>query len=792
MNRILSGVLAAALLLPCTALPAEAAEPAAVHQSVSQSQSVFTRGMAVQRLYQWAGSPAISSPCPFSDLPAQYREAAAWAAEGGYWSGTGEALFSPDLPLTQQALAAVLYRMAGSPTPNSPGLLERQTISGWDDWARSAGLWAVRAQLLPDNSPQSSLTEEQLEDILDRFAAMPQLDTLQTDLEALTQAPRPIGSQGEQQAAQYLSQRLAQLGYSVTLQPYTNVEGQTGTNVVAVREAQDSDSDILVLSTHHDSFPTTYGASDNASGAAALLAVAEALADVPTDTELRLISFTDEESGKNGSRYYTSTLSQEEKDRMVGAIQIDMLGGLGTAGTLVCTMDGTANWLSGLLQAQSPALSLGAQTASDHASFQLEGIPSVLITQDGQGYLYHSAGDTAGTVDLWRVAGAAAAVTRAAGEILSPDTPSYLSLAQSQGEGYTYCQTRQTTIYFGASRSDTQAYLGASGTLANQWQVEGEGWTDSYESDCYSMRWFGREEPLNTYYIYRNGFLDHIEICPEETDCTAQDMRRALESMYGSPTHEDGDSVGWADPIYSKYLTLSSKEGECLVTVSRYSLGITNVLSSYSVLEGEAQISDPEDAKVWDLVCTILPPEARQSIAQFSLFTDGYSNILAYTAPVQREDGTSDNTRFSISIDYYDVYDEAGRPRDWSKLIYTILHEYGHVLLEDDRQIDLTVGTGTHDPAGFREGSFRKAFYDAFWADLGDSAVEDYSAHPTHYVSRYGANYFHEDIADTFAVFVLGDTPQEDTVAAEKLRFFAQDGEMAGLRRAIRDNLGLS
>ena len=115
MNRILSGVLAAALLLPCTALPAEAAEPAAVPQSVSQSPSVVTRGMAVQRLYQWAGSPAVSSPCPFSDLPAQYREAAAWEAEGGYWSGTGEALFSPDLPLTQQALAAVLYRMAGSP-----------------------------------------------------------------------------------------------------------------------------------------------------------------------------------------------------------------------------------------------------------------------------------------------------------------------------------------------------------------------------------------------------------------------------------------------------------------------------------------------------------------------------------------------------------------------------------------------------------------------------------------------------------------------------------------------------
>lgn len=56
------------------------------------------------------------------------------------------------------------------------------------------------------------------------------------------------------------------------------------------------------------------------------------------------------------------------------------------------------------------------------------------------------------------------------------------------------------------------------------------------------------------------------------------------------------------------------------------------------------------------------------------------------------------------------MYDENGVPRDWSKLTYTILHEYGHVLLEDETQIDLSVSKDTHDPAGFITGSFRKAF----------------------------------------------------------------------------------
>ena len=225
--------------------------------------------------------------------------------------------------------------------------------------------------------------------------------------------------------------------------------------------------------------------------------------------------------------------------------------------------------------------------------------------------------------------------------------------------------------------------------------------------------------------------------------------------MYGAPEREEDGQASWADPVYSKYITLSSDEEGCLVSVGNYSLGITNVLASYPVSGGQASISDPEDRAVWDFLCSILPLEARQKIAEFNLFTDGTSNILAYTAPME-ENGVNDNTRFSISIDYYDVYDENGARRDWSKLTYTILHEYGHVLLEDETQIDLSKGTGTHDPATFVEGSFRKGFYEAFWSELGDTGVGDYEANPTRYVSRYGANYFHEDIADTFAVFVLG------------------------------------
>ena len=67
--------------------------------------------------------------------------------------------------------------------------------------------------------------------------------------------------------------------------------------------------------------------------------------------------------------------------------------------------------------------------------------------------------------------------------------------------------------------------------------------------------------------------------------------------------------------------------------------------------------------------------------------------------------------------------------------------------------------------------------------------VNDYEQHPTQRSTV--ANYFHEDIADTFAVFVMGAKPENNTVAEQKLLFFWDHAEMVTLRQEIRHNLGL-
>lgn len=625
--------------------------------------------------------------------------------------------------------------------------------------------------------------------------AIPDIENMRKDLETLTTKHRPIGSEGEKEAAGYLEQRFEKMGYEVTLQPYTNAEGQTGTNVIAVKHADKEKADILVISAHHDSVPTAYGANDNASGVVALLALAEAVKDRSFDIELRFISFTDEENGRNGSRYYTETLTESELQRMTGDIQLDMLGGLGTDGLNVCTMDGEANWLSRLIMAEDDTLNLITETASDHAAFQHAGVPAVLVTQNGRGYLYHSVADTAGHIELSDISRAVTLLLTVIDNITSAKDTGYLNPSENKENDYVYTQTLGNVIYFGVSLAESEAYIGAAGELVDSYVITGDFWEDKYETYLYKMKWFGSDKPMNTYYLYRNGFLEYIEIKPEETGCTTDEVRKLIRGMYGEPSEEIALEDGalyesWMDVVYSKYIMLDAGE-KCVITVYNYSAGYSNILGSYHVSDGNVSIDDDGHAAVWEYLCEVLPYEARERISEFNLFTDGFSNNLAYASTISREDGTEDNSQFAINIDYYDVYDENGNKRDWSKLTYTIIHEYGHILLEDDTQIDLTVGKNVHDPVGFVEGSFRKRYYDLFWKDEEDGRHISYKDDPTRYVRPYAAGYFHEDMADTFAIFVFSNKPQGNTVAEQKILFFWEDAGMLDIRSEIRTNLGL-
>lgn len=71
-----------------------------------------TRAQTVTFLYRYEGSPATTTPNPFTDVAegVYYTNAVLWAVENGITGGTTAATFSPDSVCTRGQIVTFLYR----------------------------------------------------------------------------------------------------------------------------------------------------------------------------------------------------------------------------------------------------------------------------------------------------------------------------------------------------------------------------------------------------------------------------------------------------------------------------------------------------------------------------------------------------------------------------------------------------------------------------------------------------------------------------------------------------------
>lgn len=114
---------------------------------------------------------------------------------------------------------------------------------------------------------------------------------------------------------------------TVTLQT-TYVAGRqgNGTNVIVTRSSTTPDAPILIFGGHYDTVKGSVGANDNASGTVTVLELAKVLFKQFPNYELRFVNFSGAETGLNGSFYYVSKLSDDEKKRITAYINLDFVG----------------------------------------------------------------------------------------------------------------------------------------------------------------------------------------------------------------------------------------------------------------------------------------------------------------------------------------------------------------------------------------------------------------------------------------------------------------------------------
>lgn len=140
---------------------------------------------------------------------------------------------------------------------------------------------------------------------------------------------RTVGTEEHDRAHEYLLAQFEKAGMArdnKTLWESSSVaKGEEVFSIVGVKPALKEEPRLITVCAHYDS--NAPGARDNASGVATVLMLMRHFSELPaySDTELRFIAFSAEETGHQGSLSYVASLTEEEKQRSLAVFNIDIL-----------------------------------------------------------------------------------------------------------------------------------------------------------------------------------------------------------------------------------------------------------------------------------------------------------------------------------------------------------------------------------------------------------------------------------------------------------------------------------
>lgn len=112
----------------------------------------LTRAMVTTVLYRMEGSPSVSAPSRFIDVPqgTWYSDAVAWAENSGVVNGMDDMHFAPEREITREQLVTMIYRYAMQKgLPQGETSLEKfDDAANVSDYAKHAFAWACNAGII--------------------------------------------------------------------------------------------------------------------------------------------------------------------------------------------------------------------------------------------------------------------------------------------------------------------------------------------------------------------------------------------------------------------------------------------------------------------------------------------------------------------------------------------------------------------------------------------------------------------------------------------------------------------
>lgn len=143
----------------------------------------MSRAMMVTVFYRLAGSPEEqmnAATTSFTDVKdgSWYAPYVRWGADQGVTSGTGNGTFSPDMQVTRQQVAVMLYgfasRSLGLTLSGQADLSVYSDSAAVADWAQEALSWAIANDIMAGNNgqlqPEQDATRAQVAMVLKNFS----------------------------------------------------------------------------------------------------------------------------------------------------------------------------------------------------------------------------------------------------------------------------------------------------------------------------------------------------------------------------------------------------------------------------------------------------------------------------------------------------------------------------------------------------------------------------------------------------------------------------------------------
>lgn len=297
-------------------------------------------------------------------------------------------------------------------------------------------------------------------------------------------------------------------------------------------------------------------------------------------------------------------------------------------------------------------------------------------------------------------------------------------------------------------------------------------------------------------------YIDCEDLDDDECDLLEDEILQLLEDYIDEDFQRADDAAG----------TEGSEEGQ---TLAEYA-----VEDDLSLTMISQQLPDQDAAfrRIWQDAITLLPKNIlSENVVEFQLNTDGGDGSLAFVELIDPESG---KWLFAVDpVDYTGKRDQ--------EVVHTLIHEFAHIYFLRAEEIDMSTeaidgcSRLAVDEGCVNSGSVINSYHLRFWSALDkehaalveagtegestqaealeDAVAEFYSRYSDQFVSEYAATNIVEDMAETFAHFVLSKRPANsetietyETVAEEKLLFFHGNRDLLRLRTLIRGRLLLN